>query len=940
MAQRSRVSIHTMATVAIALMGTVSTARAITFTQDLGLGSLCNPADPACEVAFLEELLCQDPEVYPDCSVDGSYGPSTEAAVIRFRLKIGLITDNMGLVDLELRDYLNALIEDRSPEEFNAPVVLATTPTARAGDLVPQLQARHDRMNRLTIVHARKARKLRVPKALQKRLPRDLRPMVERDTKLHGTLIQMWHDDPVRRYGAAQWILVGPKKKLYRIASDPRLTPGKATLRGFLMDDHFVPDDTDDSVRIRSKPVPPIGPSSRVLVIRLNYPDHPRPNMFRTMLENTMAQVRDFYRENSYGQFDVQSVVVDIPATRPLSVVGCSSFATVIEGMDSADPFVNYTDFDHVIVVRPGDVCNLAAGAFRMEVETDEGKFKGGEAAISDLDYYGTVAHEFGHQLGLSHSHALDCRNVALPSLDPVPQCRHIEYGDFADTMGVNNGHFGAWVKNILGFFLPGQLQTITSPGTYQISPYETSASVKALRLPRNDAQQTSLWIEYRQPIGFDALYIDSRFYDGPLIHADLLGPTYEGGTRYRGQYLIDTTPNVDLVLHDAALAVGKSVHDKGSHWAFTTLAKSASSVSVKVDKVLPFRCAAGRTALQGAAVTFRVETPDPTVTYLWATAAGTPSSGTGTSFTTTFAQPGSFEVQVGPQGASFRETCAIRVLPMPSAVGISSFKVNGTQMVVPEPSYTGAGNLATVQEGSSLDWAWDSIGTSQCEIAGFKGGFPASGSSCTTCPDYLALPWLGVPPGPETYMTRPLNGTITNPQLGDISSAFGIRCRNSHNNSTFVPGYFAIASSPTASSSLGNNAECVLLEATRPALNQGETLVAHVIMKNTGTRAWETDASPHRLAARSPRDLSQWNNNDLVDTNRWSKVREGLRRTVLPGEEAHFTFQLTVQAEPQCGPLGCSHWYPFYWQMVEDFDGQSEYFGSQCRWMIWVPNS
>ena len=59
----------------------------------------------------------------------------------------------------------------------------------------------------------------------------------------------------------------------------------------------------------------------------------------------------------------------------------------------------------------------------------------------------GILAHEFGHTLGLYHSHALNCHPSVV-----TPPCSIVEYGDTTDTMGGGSGHYNAFQKQRLGW--------------------------------------------------------------------------------------------------------------------------------------------------------------------------------------------------------------------------------------------------------------------------------------------------------------------------------------------------------------------------------------------------------------------------------------------------------------------------------------------------------
>ncbi|EVU11697.1 metallo-peptidase M12B Reprolysin-like family protein, partial [Vibrio parahaemolyticus V-223/04] len=58
------------------------------------------------------------------------------------------------------------------------------------------------------------------------------------------------------------------------------------------------------------------------------------------------------------------------------------------------------------------------------------------------------IAHEFGHNLGLSHAKALDCGDASVSN-----NCNAIEYGDSYDVMGTPDmGYINTYYKERMGW--------------------------------------------------------------------------------------------------------------------------------------------------------------------------------------------------------------------------------------------------------------------------------------------------------------------------------------------------------------------------------------------------------------------------------------------------------------------------------------------------------
>ena len=97
------------------------------------------------------------------------------------------------------------------------------------------------------------------------------------------------------------------------------------------------------------------------------------------------------------------------------------------------------------------------------------------------------------------------------------------------------------------------------------------------------------------------------------------------------------------------------------------------------------------------------------------------------------------------------------------------------------------------------------------------------------------------------------------------------------------------------------NEAEFVRYENLPYVLTPGQTYNdVKVVMKNTGSKTWTTDSSPHGLGSHNPQDNTTWGLN-----------RDAITANVSTGAEHTFTFNIT--APSTAGE------YNFQWRMVED---------------------
>ncbi|HET9975799.1 MAG TPA: NEW3 domain-containing protein [Burkholderiaceae bacterium] len=203
------------------------------------------------------------------------------------------------------------------------------------------------------------------------------------------------------------------------------------------------------------------------------------------------------------------------------------------------------------------------------------------------------VAHELGHNFGLQHSHSNDCDLTPLGNT-----CTPYEYGDVADAMGTNTAsHYNAFQKERLGWLNNGAqppIATATASGSYVIGAFETATgNAKALKVPRGidpaTGAKTWYYIEYRQPIGFDAGL--ASLYQSNIVNGVLIRTAIDGDRN--SSYLLDMTPNTvpTFDMTDAALLPGQAFVDSAAGVTVTLTARDAVQATVQVTLGAPSGC-------------------------------------------------------------------------------------------------------------------------------------------------------------------------------------------------------------------------------------------------------------------------------------------------------------------------------------------------------------
>jgi hypothetical protein len=248
--------------------------------------------------------------------------------------------------------------------------------------------------------------------------------------------------------------------------------------------------------------------------------------------------VARYYLEISYGNLRLAGME---RTDQPLDIVGPfsvglaydgSNDSAVIQAADQAlvEAGVNRFLYDQTIFVVPDLFGN----------RTPDG-FTSGFANGSDLVWMraqaiqraGAVGHEIGHNLppGLAHANLLQCSGSEPYDLD-YTGCDLLEYLDPFDAMGWSElrGQMNAPHRERVGFFGKGNVFEVTESGLYWIVPIERATFLpQALEIRRQAGE--FLYLEYRQPIGYDAPVIGSfgTASDGVQIRTDYFGPAVTG---------------------------------------------------------------------------------------------------------------------------------------------------------------------------------------------------------------------------------------------------------------------------------------------------------------------------------------------------------------------------------------------------------------------------
>ncbi|MDP9055013.1 MAG: hypothetical protein M3N93_12050 [Acidobacteriota bacterium] len=359
--------------------------------------------------------------------------------------------------------------------------------------------------------------------------------------------------------------------------------------------------------------------TQKIVTILVNLPSYKLPsavtpdfmkgvlygNAYASSQNTPNWSVDDFWQQNSDGQASAPFAAGQVVGpynltsdynTNSTGAAFCDYLDMEQAAIAAADPAVAFPAFNRVVIVMPNNgVCSWSgiSSVGYWQASSASGSFSASfhwlraDSITSRAAGVQLAAHELGHGFGLNHARSRAYPGPPAQALGAIGAAGALtEYGDPFGVMAAwNFGFYSAMhAEGVLGWLAPSNYTTVQNAGTYTISNYEArnaSTLVKALRVLRDAASNSWLWIEFHTNTGNYDSQVPAQVWSGALVHYE------ESGT---GAYtnLLDMTPASSGAFSDAALASGQTWTDPYTNLSITigniTPTSGGSTLGVTVN--------------------------------------------------------------------------------------------------------------------------------------------------------------------------------------------------------------------------------------------------------------------------------------------------------------------------------------------------------------------
>jgi hypothetical protein len=419
------------------------------------------------------------------------------------------------------------------------------------------------------------ALRLAVSSEVRGSLPPQAQKFIEQESETEGEL-EIFHEDRDQESRYLYFLKTARERISLHFAHEPPTelpTGSHVRVRGVQIGQALALDSGGTSVEALSVALPNTFGAQKTIMILVNFQDNPVQPYTLDYAKTVFTTTSNFDLENSYQQTWLTGEVFGWYTIPLNSTTADTAQIATLAKQAAAAHGVDLSVYNRFVYAFPQVFAWWGMGTVGGNPS---------QAWINGSLQLKVVGHEMGHNLGLYHSHNLNCGTTTLG-----PSCSVDEYGDTIDIMGnPSAGHYNSFQKEYLGWLNYGAsppITTVQAGGLYSLAPYETfDSDPKALKILKSidplTGNKTWYYVEYRPAIGFDSSLStsSSNVRNGVVIRTG-------SESNANSSYLLDMTPASSLMFYDPALTIGKSYYDPGAGFTIVPLSVSSTGASVSV---------------------------------------------------------------------------------------------------------------------------------------------------------------------------------------------------------------------------------------------------------------------------------------------------------------------------------------------------------------------